>query len=90
MSTIIADVGDPDGDQLPRVIVFNLGAANAEPILHPRDNGLDHLPLALEGLVFGQAEPDLTQSNLHRFLEDAVQQQISPGRSVMLADPGHS
>jgi hypothetical protein len=66
MPLVIADTANPDGSQLPGIIIVNLGNGHIELIAHPARDRLKNLPFTLERHIFRQAETDLTDTNIHR------------------------
>ena len=60
-----ADAGYPQGDQLPKVMIIDLGYGNIIPVFHPFDDRLCDLPLPLKGLVLRQAKPSPAGTDIH-------------------------
>ena len=65
MPVVIADIANPDGCQLPDIVVINLGHGYIELVTHPAGNRLQDLSLALEGRVLRQAKADSAYANIH-------------------------
>jgi hypothetical protein len=61
----VADAGDPDGSQLPQVMVADLGYGDPELVPYPAGDGLYYLSLALEGQVFRQAQGYPAYAHVH-------------------------
>jgi hypothetical protein len=67
MPLIIADGTDTDGRQLPGVVIVHFRDGDIEPAADPADDGLDDLPLALQGHVLGDAQADSGHADIHWF-----------------------
>ena len=65
MAAIVADAGYAQGSHLPHVLVLDLGNRDVELILHPRGDRPEHHSLALQGMVFRDAQPDPQGTDVH-------------------------
>ena len=68
MAFVVADAANPDGSQLPDIVVIHLSHRHVELVAHPAGDGFKDLPLTLEGHVFRQAELDLAHPDVHIIL----------------------
>src|SRR4030042_1143978 len=59
------DAAYPQRGHLPAVVVADLRRGDVEAVVDAGDEGLEDLALALEGLVFGQTQPDAAQADGH-------------------------
>jgi hypothetical protein len=65
VAPVVGDEADAQGSRLPAVVIVNLSHGDIVPVLELTGHGFEHLPLALEGCVLGQAKPDCTDTNIH-------------------------
>jgi hypothetical protein len=65
ISLIVTNATNPDGSQLPNIVVINLSHGNIEFVTNPAGNRLQYLPLTFQRQVFRQAKTNLTYTNIH-------------------------
>src|SRR5437588_2082320 len=66
VAAVTADAGDPQGGQLPGVLVVDLGDGDVEGAPHPLDHRADHLALLLQGVALGDVQRDHEGTDDHR------------------------
>ena len=65
MTAVVADAGNAQGSHLPHVLVLDLSDRDVELILHPGGDRPEHHSLALQGMVFRDAQPDPQGTYVH-------------------------
>lgn len=64
-AAVVADAGDAQRSHLPHILVLDLGDGDIELTLHLRGDRPDNHPLALERVIFRDAQPDLQSADIH-------------------------
>ena len=65
MAVIVADTADTDSRDLPLIAIFNFSDGDMEFITDTTDDGLDHHSFAFQGFIFGDAQVDFTDTDIH-------------------------
>ena len=65
VAVIVADAADPDGRDLPFVTVFHFRNGNVEFVPYAGDDRLHYHSFAFEGFIFGDAQVDFTNTDIH-------------------------
>jgi len=65
VASVIAGAGQSQGGELPGIVIVDLGCGDIKLVMQPGDDGLNHPPLPLEGVVLGKAELYLAYTYIH-------------------------
>jgi hypothetical protein len=65
MLATVAYATHPQGYQLPQILILHLSHRDIKPISDPGGDRFQYLPLALEGLIFGQTQSYFADAYVH-------------------------
>jgi hypothetical protein len=64
-TAVVTDKTDPDGRQLPQVIIFNFSYGDIEFVFQAGSDGFNHLSFTFKREVIRQAQLDFTDADIH-------------------------